>query len=325
MTKRTFPLLLLTFFVISNTACKKDDKSEPANSAQLDQSFVQFNSDANFYKSESDQADNDINNSLSDISAFGRVAQGGSMLSSPLCGVIIDSSQISNKILFYNFDGVTPCFSPSRTRAGQIKVQLTSGNRWSDAGSVLTLTYINFRVTRLHDNKSVTFNGIKTLKNLNGNDWIGFLTSTASLRYQERALNIAVAFDNNQQAVWNSARITQWNYIQAGVNPNIPYNHIVFTAVGDTSLNGQSNVDSWGVNRFSQNFVTHYNAAITSNTYCGLWRFTTGELVHSVNGGTFTLTLGVDQSGNPTPFACAYGFKVQWDINGNRNQVVLSY
>jgi len=303
------------------TACKKEN-DDPA---KLDSKVSQFNSDANDYKSESDQADNDINNSLSEIPAFGRVSSKASILSSPLCGVTIDSSQIANKILFYNFDGVTPCFSPSRTRSGQIKVELTSGTRWSDAGSELTLTYLNFKVTRLSDNKSIMFNGVKTLKNVNGNDWIGFLNSTATLRYQARALNVAVVFDNNQSAVWNGARITQWSYVQAATNPNIPYNHIIFSSSGDTTLNGQANVDSWGVNRFGDPFTTHYNSQLMSNTYCGLWRFTSGELVHNVNANNFTLTLGVDQSGNPTPYTCAYGFKVSWLVNGNSNEVVLSY
>ncbi len=316
----TISCALLVFLV----GCKKDN-ADPKDSAELDAKVVQFNSDANDYKAESDQVDNDINTSLSDISSFGRVSSSASILSSPLCGVIIDSSQIANKILFYNFDGVTPCFSPSRTRSGQIKVQLTSGSHWSDAGSILTLTYINFKVTRLSNNKSIMFNGVKTLKNINGNNWLGFLSSTATLKYQERALNVAVSFDNNTSATWNSARITEWSFVHASVNPAILYDHITFSAVGDSTLNGQTNTDSWGVNRFGDPFVTHYNAPIVSNTYCGLWRFNSGELVHNVNANNFTLTLGVDQNGNPTPYTCAYGFKVSWVINSNANSVVLSY
>src|SRR5207245_1590336 len=103
-------------------------------------------------------------------------------LSSPLCGVTIDAHDSASHILYYNFDGVTPCFSPSRTRAGQIKVQLTSGSHWGDVGAVLTLTYNSFKVTRLSDNKSIMFNGTKTLKNINGNNWIGFLLGTTTLK-----------------------------------------------------------------------------------------------------------------------------------------------
>jgi hypothetical protein len=51
-----------------------------------------------------------------------------------------------------------------------------------------------------------------------------------------------------------------------------------------------------------------------------------GELVHNVNGGNYILTCGVDQNGNPTPYDCAYGFKVTWtDANGATQSVILSY
>ena len=324
---KTSKIILFSAFSLLTilSACKKEEKED---AAELDSNVSQFNRDANDYKAESDQVDNDINNSLSEIPAFGRLTSASTVstiLSSPLCGVIIDSSQIANKILFYNFDGVTPCFSPSRVRSGQIKVELTGGTRWSDVGAVLTLTYIDFKVTRLSNSKSIQFNGIKTLKNINGNDWLGFLLSSATLKYQERALNIDVVFDNNQSAVWNSARITEWSLIPAVSNPNIPYAHIQFKAIGDTTLNGHTSVDSWGVNRFGSAFTTYYNSSVVSNTYCGLWRFNSGELAHIVNGNTFTLTLGVDQGGNPTPYACAYGYKVAWNVNGNSNNVILSY
>jgi hypothetical protein len=301
-------------------SCKKNDEN-----ATLDPKFAQFNSDNNNYKGEIDQADNDINNALSDIPAFGKSASGSTTMSSPLCGVTIDSSAIAQKILYFNFDGQTPCFSPSRKRGGQIKVQLTSGAHWSDAGAVLTLTYINYKITRLSDSKSINFNGVKTLKNINGNNWIGFLTSTASLKYQERAFNITVTFDNSLSAVWNSARTTEWNYVQASTNPDIPYAHITFSSMGDTTLNGYTAVDCWGVNRFGYNFTTNYLNALKSNTYCGLWRFNSGDLVHHVNNSEFRLILGLDQQGNPTPFTCAYGYKVIWTANGKSNEVILSY
>ncbi len=321
--KNTILLIAVLSIFVSLSSCKKDEDKD--TTATLDGNVSQFNSDANYYKSESDQADNDINNSLSEIPAFGRLSSGTAVLASPLCGVTIDSSQIANKILFYNFDGVTPCFSPSRTRGGQIKVQLTNGTHWSDVGAELTLTYINYKVTRLSDNKSIQFNGVKTLKNLNGNNWLGFIAGLTTLKYKERALNIAVTFDNNLSATWNSARITEWGYVGANVNQNIPYAHITFSAIGDTVINGHSNTDSWGVNRFGNSFVTYYNTSLVSNTYCGLWRFNSGELVHEVNSNTFTLKLGVDQNGNPTPYTCAYGYKVSWAVNGNSNSVVLSY
>lgn len=295
------------------------------NNAQLDAAIEQHNKDANEYKGQLDQADNDINNALSDIPAFGKKESGAEVFSSPLCGCTIDSSDIANKILYFNFDGVQPCFSPSVTRSGQIKVQLTTGVHWSDAGAVITETFNNYKITRMSDNKSIMFNGIKTLENINGNDWLGFFMSTNTLKYRERAFNIAVTFDNNEQATWNSARTTEWSWIQANAVPNVVVAHLAFIADGDTSLNGYNTVDSWGVNRYGSPFTTYYNTPITSNTYCGLWRFNSGELVHHVDNSDFTLTLGVDVNGNPTAQYCAYGFKVAWTNGNNSYDVVLSY
>ncbi|MFM7078197.1 MAG: hypothetical protein ACKOYC_00250, partial [Bacteroidota bacterium] len=217
--------LLVAATVMALTSCRKSDDLP----ADLDSNFIQHNSDRSFQQDESDQADADINDALKSIPGFGKTA--GVTSTGPLCGVTIDSSQLAQKILFFNFDGVTPCFSPSRTRAGQIKVQLTTGNTWSDANSILTLTYINFKVTRLSDNRWVMFNGVKTLTNMNGHDWLGFLAGTASHQYKERAYNVDVDFNSGASAIWNIARRTTWSFSpSSNVGPKIN-----FECIGDTT------------------------------------------------------------------------------------------
>ncbi len=313
MKKSSFIVLLAFVFAsLFFTACipgKKDNK--------LDEKTQQFNKDANMVKAEGDQIDNDINNALNDIPSMGGRKDG--IESSPLCGCTIDSSQLANKILFFNFDGITPCFSPSRTRSGQIKVQLTSGNKWADAGAVLTITFINYKITRLSDNKSVMFNGVKTLKNINGNDWLGFLLGNTIFKYKERAYNVLLTFEDNAQATWSIARISTWKYAPAETK-------ITFTAEGDTTMNGLDKVDSWGVNRYNYNFTINYNNPWISNTYCGLWRPTSGEVVYKIVDNDFKLTLGVNQNGDPSTLTCAYGYKVVWtNSSGNMVSAVFSY
>ncbi len=313
---KLFGLALLAITLI--TSCKKKEETPV-----LDEKTKQFNQDANDIKAESDNADNDINSSINNSSLGGRLSVS---YSSPLCGVTIDSSQIANKILFYNFDGVTPCFSPSRTRSGQIKVELINGTTWLSAGSVLKLTYINFKVTRLSNNKSITFNGEKTLKNMNGINWFTFLLTTSEFKFQERANNIQITFDNNEQATWNLARITTWNYVPANATPGITYAYVKFTASGDTAINGVSNIDSWGINRFNLPFYTEFQSPWISNTYCGFWRPTSGSIKHQIAGSNLTLQLGVDQSGNTSTLSCAYGYKATWTPQGGSSQsIVLSY
>lgn len=312
MKKQIILLVSITILSTGFYACKKEDQQA------LDAKTKQFNDDSNNFKAESDQADNDVNNTINEIPAFGR---GAGVLSSPLCGVTIDSSQLAQKILFFNFDGITPCFSPSRTRSGQIKVQLTNGNNWHMAGSVLTLTYNNFKITRLSDNKSIMFNGTKTLTNVNGHNWLTFLAGTSTFKYRSRAYDVNVTYNDGSTAVWNQTCITEWLYTPTG--NHAPY--LTFTSNGDSTVNSYSNSSMWGTNRYGEAFTTYYTTPIVSNTYCGLWRPNTGELIHHVNTSDFALTLGVDQSGNPTTLDCAYGFKVSWTSNGNSNSVVLSY
>ena len=312
MKKQIILLVSITILSTGFYACKKEDQQA------LDAKTKQFNDDSNNFKAESDQADNDVNNTINEIPAFGR---GAGVVSSPLCGVTIDSSQLVQKILFFNFDGITPCFSPSRTRSGQIKVQLTTGSNWHMAGSVLTLTYNNFKITRLSDNKSILFNGTKTLTNVNGHNWLTFLAGTSTFKYRSRAYNVNVTYNDGSTAVWNQTCITEWLYTPTG--NHAPY--LTFTSNGDSTVNSYSNSSMWGTNRYGEAFITYYTTPIISNTYCGLWRPNSGELIHHVNTSDFALTLGVDQSGNATTLNCAYGYKVSWTINGNSNSVVLSY
>ncbi len=291
----------------------------------LNSDIQQFNQDSNTYKSELDQIDNDINNALSDIEGFGKTDYHDEIFSSPLCGVTIDCTDISQGVLYFNFDGVTPCFSPSRTRAGQIKVELINGNTWAEAGAVLKQTFIDFKVTRLSNSRSIEFDGVKILKNLNDHNWWQFLLGNIEYSYESRSVGMMVSFDNGQAAEWNHTRTITWNFSPQGTDPDIPYAYIGFTAEGDTTLNGVSGVDSWGVNRFGSDFVTYYNQPLASNTYCGLWRFNAGQLVHEVNGDDYTLTLGVNQTGDPTTNTCAYGFEVSWNVGNNSNSQVFSY
>jgi len=314
MLNKPFAIAIISLMVM--VSCKKDDKSV---TVELDANFRQHNADSRFQRDEVDQADKDINDALKDVTGFGKTA--GVTAASPMCGATIDSSQIGQKIIYFNFDGVTPCFSPSRTRSGQIKVQLTSGSNWSDQGAILTVTFIDFKVTRLSDNKFVKFNGIKTLQNINGHNWLGVLAGSASHLYRERAFGINVEFNNNLTAVWNSARRTTWTYTPAGSGAGSP--KFNFTCTGDTAINNIQAVDSWGVNRFGNNFITNYTSPWSSNTYCGLWRPVSGSVTHRVAGSDYILDLGVDQNGNPTPYNCAYGYKVTW--NNGTSTVIVSY
>lgn len=144
------------------------------DSATLDAQAKQHNEDNDRCKNASDGANDDVNAALDQVPSMGRGIRRPAVIAATPCGFTIDSSQLASKILTLNFDGVTSCGSPSRIRAGQIKVQLTQGNHWAETGAVLT-TYINFKVTYFVNNQphTVNFNGVKTLENVNGHNWPG--------------------------------------------------------------------------------------------------------------------------------------------------------
>jgi len=311
-------LLIILLLSVSLLACKKEKESE--NTA--DPQTVQQTDDTQNLKNESDDSNSDIQTALENFPELngGRVAQTDS-ISHPICGCTIDASQRSSRIITLNFDGINPCGSPSRTRAGSIRFQLVQGNNWRSAGAVIEINYQNYKVTRLRDNKSITINGTKHLTNVRGTNWIGFLAFTDSLLYKERGINLTATFDGGAQSTFSIARLTQWKRYRVGISP-----HIEFKAMGDTVIDGQANTDTWGLSRFGYVFTNSYQNQLVSNTYCQVWRPVAGSINHRSNNNLVNITYGVNQEGNPTQTTCAYGWKLSWQISGGRNgSQIFSY
>jgi len=315
-------LLSLAAVIGLTVSCKKKEteEPEPVVESTIDDSTKQFSDDGNRYKSASDEANDDADAAVNSVVSFGRGIKSPAASISSMCGFTIDSSLANQKILTLVFDSTTYCWSPSRIRAGKIKVQLTQGNHWGDAGSVLTITYMNYRVIYFPNNQPyhLVFNGVKTYENVSGVP-IDFWLGNAPIIYKERANNILVDFNNGAgQSVWNSARRITWTYPQM--------THLTFSVIGDTTFNGYSSVDSWGTNRYSQSFVTYYNTALVTNTHCALWRPMQGELVHHVNNNDYVLNFGVRPDGGPRTDDCGYGWKITWTPQGgNQTFIVISY
>jgi hypothetical protein len=196
-----------------------------------------------------------------------------------------------------------------------------NGNRWSQQGAVLNITLDNYKVVRLRDQKSWNFNGTKTLKNIRGTNWVGFLARTDSLLYQERARNMVVTINNSTNATYNIARTTTWKSVKHN-----DLNYIQFSAIGDTTINGLQNVDTWGTSRFQQPFTNQYLSRLVSNTYCQVWRPVAGEIQHKSNGNTITVKFGVNEQGEHDIRDCAYGWKINWQTAGGvQTEKIYSY
>jgi hypothetical protein len=317
--KKQLIALLFLGSVLFLSSCKKDDDDNGSGGVpskeQLSEQQAQFSDDANDYRGESDQADNDINQSMQDNPNFEKMGSANYTG----CGYTIDdSTAITGNTVYFNFDGTTTCFTPARKRSGTIKVELVSGNSWSEAGAVVEITYINYKVTKVSNGSTIEFDGSKRLTNVNGHNWIEFFAGVKTYKYKEEAFNMMVTYNSGQTATWNCDRTTEWSYNLA--------QGIVFKADGDTTVNGYAHTDSWGTTRYGGSFVISYSSPWESNTICGLWKPTSGVIVHHMDSGNYTITLGVNQSGIPTPTSCGFGFKVTWvATNGNSGTAVISY
>ena len=314
--KKLAPLFLITLLLLS--ACRKeaDTKPEP-DSQSLNQ--VEDNNDL---KSESDQTNTDVSDAIGNFPGLngGRIAATNTRKT--ICGCTVDSAQLGSRVLILNFDGTTPCGSPSRTRGGSIRIELIQGISWAQAGARLKITHNNYKVTRLRDAKSWTFNGDKYLSNVLGSNWAGFLSGTDSLVYRERSSNMNILFSGGASASYSIARLTSWKI--AG-KPGIA-NFIQFSAIGDSTVNSIPNTDTWGSNRFGKPFFSHYLKRLRSNTYCGVWRPVDGTLVHQSEGNKFTLSFGVNEQGNADTRDCAYGWKLNWLLsNGSSGEKIFSF
>lgn len=309
MKKHILVSLLLAVVVLHS--CIKDNKGADPNAKQ-------HNEDASNIKSESDASNNEINNYIQGISAFGK---NSSTLATDICGASYDTTDINDPIptLYINFDGTTVCPNPNRKRSGQVKVELINGTRWSDINAQLRITYINYKVTFVDlSNHFVTFNGVKILTNVNGIDWIGVLLGTKTILLRERCNDMTVTFENGQTSQWLSARTCEY-----GFNPGTA--EIYVTVNGDTTVGGKV-LDSWGVTRFGTNFTTEMQQPWKSNTTCGWWRPTQGIYKHVTDNFTFTATFGTNASGTQVSSGCAYGFKFDWSLSsGGSGNLVLPY
>jgi len=312
-------ILLLAFVLLLSSCRKKEESPEPVTPDSQSLTQVEDNNDL---KSEGDQTNSDVNDAIGNFPALNGGRMAVTSARKTICGCSIDSAQLGSKVLILNFDGVTPCGSPSRTRGGSIRIELIEGSRWSEASARLKISHQNYKVTRLRDSKSWTFNGDKFLRNVNGTNWIGFLAGTDSLLFRERSSNMSITFNTGAISNYSIARITSWKIAK---KPGIA-DFIQFSALGDTVLNGQSATDTWGTNRFGKSFTNHYNRRLISNTYCQVWRPVDGEIVHKSEGNMLTVNLGVNEQGNADTRDCAYGWKLKWLLSGGQSgEKIFSY
>jgi uncharacterized lipoprotein YajG len=305
------------------TGCKKKEDTVPdENPATTEATVKQSNAD------DQTKVDQQQNESIDDVN---QVLNDNSNTRTELpCDVTIDSAALMTqgliKLTYHGFS----C-DHLRTRSGVISVQLPYDAvakkpiRWNAKGAKIIITYTNYKVTRVADNKSMTFNGTLTATNVNGGGvWV--LLSGTPVIHQLRG-GMTITFDDGTTRDWVVARTRSYVLSVAM--------ELTVTEAGDTLVNGRK-IAYWGKNRAGDQFYLSIDKPVVTTVFGGLpcrfYRPSQGVIVISstITGTTnaLTITYGVDASGNPITGAldCPYGYKLNWtDASGTAQQLIVKY
>ena len=325
-------ILLITIILLSAitiwTACKKDNSSDsnPTTTDVSTQSATQA-SDQSMVTNEIDNVTNDINSSIEvspsltgnsisesyheNISTNAVISVdstfNGVHLPS-LCGATItyDTSS-NNKNVTITYSGIS-C-NGKTSRSGVVKYSIPVGTKWKTAGAALTVTYQNYKVVRLIDNKSIIINGNETFTNVSG----GLLINLATLKTVTHSITsggLNVVFTDStgtsQQGTWQISKQRVYTYNGS----------ILITTTGTYSDNSVSGIAEWGTNRYGNSFTTAITQPIIEDQGCD-FRITGGQVQQVQDTKpkiTVTTTFGLDSTGNPTscPGTGNYYMSITW-------------
>ena len=289
------------------TSCQKDKTT----TVDFTSESTTHSDDQSTFSSENDAAVNDVDLTMETTSGFSR----GDNLQTLICDATIVVDTVSNpRTITVTYNGAN-CLG-TRTRTGVIVLSMAQNIRWRNAGAAINVSFQNFKVTRLRDNKSITLNGTQTYTNVSG----GLLINLPALGTLTRTItssNMSLTFDNGSQRNWQVARRRVFSY----------NNGIVITETGTQTVDGVTNVAEWGTNRFGNAFTTAITQAIVLKQDCS-FRAGAGQVVHATPNFNASVTLGLDASGNPTgcPGANPYYMRVTWTgAAGNTRSELLPY
>jgi hypothetical protein len=306
---RLLPVLTLAVFT-TFTACKKDSKPSTDSTTEL----ATHADDQNQVSGQMDIVANDANMAIESSATY----SGGRGQSVPftVCDATLTLDSTSNpRKATITYSG-TSC-NGSYKRTGTVVVSMPANVQWKNAGATITVTYQNFKVTRLSDNKSVTINGSHTITNVSGG-LLFYLPNLQSITHTVSSSGMSITFDDGSQRTWQVATRRVFTY-NSGV--------VVLTITGNNSTGNNDGIAEWGTNRFGHSFTSTITEPLVIRSDC-YFRLTSGQVKHE-GFGTATATFGLDAGGNATTCPGASGhyyFKLTWTgPNGASASAILPY
>jgi len=229
-----------------------------------------------------------------------------------LCGTtIVDTGTAGDHLITITYDGTTMCNGV--IRSGVVTIANNSGIPWKDAGSVITVTYNNLKITDAVSLASYTVNGSHTFtKETAGLEYqvmLGLATNTTVVRRNQGSMEIT--FPNGETRTWTVDRTRSWGSVVTG---NL--NTITVSVYSEAS----GNVDVTGTNRYGTDFTNTINTAIEANNNTGcIYKPYQGSVTHAIANRTVTVLYGTNPAGVSigTPTTCGDGFFITYTKNGN--------
>lgn len=301
-------LYLFAFaLTLSFVSCQKDSTAPDDNNTDISK----HSDDQARVAAELDATAKDASTALESSAVFsGRLQD----IQGVICDATITADVASNPMtMTITFDG-SNCLG-NRTRTGTIVLSMNQGVQWKDAGAAISIDYQDFTVTRVSDNKSITFDGMLTLTNVSGG-LLQNLSSLGTITHSLTSNGLQLTFDNGSTRTWQVARNREFTY-DNGVNVSVSGTH---------TEGNEQHVAEWGTNRFGQAFTTSTVQPMVIRQDCD-FRLTAGTLKHVVPAATATAQFGLDANGNPVSCPTgSYYFKLTWTgPNGNSHSMILPY
>lgn len=313
--------------MLTLNSCKKKEDTKTDTPTAVATPSTESGADSRDVQGENDAAIGDINDVIgnSRLGSKGAETSGAQGVTGTICGLTVDSVNISTGTVTFSYTGVS---CNNRTRTGVIKVSLYLGTKWKNKGTILKVDYINYKVTRTSDKKSITFNGTQYLSNLSGGTWLDlYLNTIPSI---ETSVSTGVAGTGNSPIVltFDDGRTASYN-INRKITYTFPNSIITVTAEGMGTFNGLSNLENYGTARNGEVFTSQVSTPIVWNMTCG------GAVLKGVvsiknvaQTAELKFTYGVDVNGNQVTVAqndCPYGWKLDWSANGKSYSKVFGY
>lgn len=300
---------LLLFVPVFLFSCKEEKKDDGDNINPESVSLVT-------HTEEEQLAGDIIDNTEEDMeSIIGFVIIGGERVEAiPPCNATITTNGPVNDTMIYTITYNGLSCDQQWYREGVIELRKAVNESFAGQGTAIRIKYLEYYVTHVITEKSMVFNGTKTLTNVSG----GLVRSLGSADYssvkRSAVGRLQVRTGNEEYRTWNIARDRTYTGKQG---------ELVLTVKGIGESDNYTNLTSWGVNRAGDEFYTSITTPVVYRQVCN-WKPCEGMKQHELPGAgkSATITFGFDGNNDPiSANECPERFKIDWqkgDMSGTR-------